>query len=62
MRFDSWAAFWDMGGYGVFVWSCYAITFITLAALAIYTVRYHRRMQDELGRLERLQQRESKHP
>jgi len=62
MSFDSWQAFWDMGGYGLFVWPSYALTFITLLALVAHAVRRHGRLQQELQRLERLQQRERKSP
>ena len=33
MHFDSWSAFWNMGGYGLYVWLSFGGTFLTLAFL-----------------------------
>ncbi len=39
-----------MGGYGGFVWSAYAITFVVLAANLIFTNMSHKRMIAKLRR------------
>lgn len=31
MSFDSWQAFWQMGGYAFYVWSSYGLTVLVLA-------------------------------
>ena len=33
MYFDSWSAFFAMGGHGVYVWLAYGATVVTLAAI-----------------------------
>lgn len=45
MFFDSWQAVWVMAGHGGYVWSAYAITFVTLAALLWLPVQRKRRSQ-----------------
>ncbi len=35
MQFDSWQAFINMGGYGIYVWSSFAGTFLCLGLLAL---------------------------
>lgn len=62
MNFDSWGAFWAMGGYGRFVWPCYGLTAATLVALMIQALRRHAGLEQALQRLERLQQRGRKSP
>lgn len=32
MNWDSWQAFWHMGGYGLFVWSAYGVTAVAMLA------------------------------
>jgi len=32
MRWESWAAFWHMGGYAVYVWGSVGLTFALLAS------------------------------
>lgn len=46
-------SFFDMGGYGVFVWPAYGVTALVLAAVAIASQRRLRRCQAELAALER---------
>ena len=33
MAFDSWSAFWAMGTHGVYVWTSYALTFVSIIVL-----------------------------
>ncbi|MBI5782060.1 MAG: heme exporter protein CcmD [Rhodocyclales bacterium] len=35
MQWESWSAFWDMGGRGFFVWGSYGVSF-ALIALELY--------------------------
>jgi heme exporter protein D len=41
MRWDSWADFWSMGGYGLYVWGSMGITFL-LMALEVFQARQAR--------------------
>lgn len=41
MAFNSWAEFWAMGTHGVYVWSCYGLTFAAIALL-LWQVRQER--------------------
>ncbi len=42
MQWESWAAFWAMGGKGAYVWGSYAVAAL-LIALEIILVMYRRR-------------------
>ena len=42
MAFDSFSAFIAMEGHGPYVWSYYAVFFIFLAGMMIWSVRRHR--------------------
>lgn len=48
MQWQSWSAFWDMGGAAFFVWGCYGLTFV-LVAVELGLVFQRRR--DTVGRL-----------
>ncbi len=37
MKFDSWSAFWAMGGYGFYVWLSFGVTILALVGLVIST-------------------------
>jgi heme exporter protein D len=37
MKFDSWSAFWAMGGYGFYVWLSFGLTMLALVGLVIST-------------------------
>ena len=41
MRWQSWADFWAMGGYGLYVWGSMAVTFL-LMALEVFMARQAR--------------------
>ena len=47
--------FFQMGGYAVYVWPAYAITFVVLIAMIIFTVRSYRKAQDMLSQLDHQQ-------
>lgn len=42
MPFDSWQAFWAMGGYGFYVWLSFAVTLVVMLGL-IVEARFARR-------------------
>jgi len=41
MRWESWADFWAMGGYGLYVWGSMGMTFL-LMALEVFLARQAR--------------------
>lgn len=44
MQFDSLADFFNMGGYAFYVWLAYGITFFSLGALVISSLRQKRKV------------------
>lgn len=60
MFFESWSDFFNMGGYGFYVWLSYFICFITIAGLIIQSVSARKKVLKEVlreqQREERLQQ------
>ncbi len=42
MNWGSWSGFWEMGGYGLYVWGSYAATF-ALIVVEIVMLRLRRR-------------------
>lgn len=46
------SGFWAMGGYAIYVWPAYAISFLGLSGAALLTIRAHRRAQAQLAALE----------
>ena len=38
MKFDTWSAFWAMGGYGFYVWLSFGLTLLALVGLVIATM------------------------
>lgn len=51
MQWESWSAFWNMGGAAVFVWGSYAVTALLIGAELILVLR---RRRDTVRRLLRL--------
>lgn len=35
MYFDSWSAFWDMGGYAFFVWLSFGVTVLSMVLMVV---------------------------
>lgn len=35
MQFESWSAFWAMGGYGFFVWLAFGVSFVALIGVIL---------------------------
>lgn len=48
MHFQSWAEFWAMGGYGLFVWLSFGITYLLLVALVWYSHLQHKHFKRQL--------------
>ncbi|HEI9784802.1 TPA: heme exporter protein CcmD [Serratia marcescens] len=48
--FDSWPAFFAMGGYAFSVWLAVAVTLISLLGLVAHTVWQRRQLLAEIGR------------
>ncbi|WP_127960263.1 heme exporter protein CcmD [Serratia microhaemolytica] len=48
--FNSWAAFFHMGGYGFYVWLAASMTLCALFGLLIHTLWQHKRLLIELHR------------
>jgi len=60
MSFDSFSAFIAMEGHGPYVWTCYAVFFVLLGGLMIWSARHNRAVLDSCKR--RLEQQQgSKH-
>lgn len=51
MQWESWSAFWDMGGNALFVWGSYGVT---LLCIAVELMLLFRRRSDTARRLLRL--------
>lgn len=48
MKFDSWSAFWAMGGYGFYVWLSFAVTLLALLGLVAVTTTTKKRLLREV--------------
>ena len=51
MQWESWSAFWDMGGNALFVWGSYGVTAL---CIAVELILLFRRRSDTARRLLRL--------
>ena len=49
MHFQSWAEFWAMGGYGLFVWLSFGSSYIMLAVLVWYSHYQHKQFKHQLS-------------
>lgn len=65
MQFDSISAFFDMGGYGFFVWLSYGVTFAALALLVFSSITGHKKIKLQIiqrqKREEKLRQAAQQH-
>ena len=66
MHFESWSAFWQMGGYGFYVWLSFSVTLGTMVLLVV-EARYARKklrgqVLAEVARKERIQKHKSVRP
>lgn len=55
-QFDSLLAFMAMGGHGIYVWACYAITLGVLALLAVVPLWQRRQLVIQLQRQQKIAQ------
>ena len=53
MSFDSWQAFFAMGGYALYVWASFGLTLLVLGAIMLSPVRRHKQLLRNQARLER---------
>lgn len=50
MTWASWSDFWNMGGYGFYVWGSYAVTLLCVAAEMVLVRGRHRAVLRRLQR------------
>ena len=64
MFFQTWNDFFNMGGYGFYVWLSYCISLVAIVALIVQTIKQHRTVLQsvlrEVQREVRLQQADNK--
>ncbi|AKD38021.1 heme exporter protein D [Pasteurella multocida subsp. multocida OH4807] len=64
MFFETWQDFFNMGGYGFYVWLAYAISFVAVVVLIIQSVQERKKVLKEVLREQqrqaRLQKNESR--
>lgn len=64
MFFETWQDFFNMGGYGFYVWLAYAISFVAVVVLVIQSVQERKKVLKEVLREQqrqaRLQKNESR--
>lgn len=56
-QFAGFAEFLAMNGHGPYVWAAYGVTFLALIGLVVQPLLRRRRLQAELRRQQRIQQR-----
>ncbi|BFU59374.1 heme exporter protein D [Rodentibacter sp. JRC1] len=60
MFFQTWSDFFNMGGYGFYVWLSYAISFVSIVVLIVQSVKQRKQVLQnvlrEVQREARLQQ------
>ncbi len=49
MQFESWAAFFAMGGHGLYVWLAYGATFLVIAVSYLSVRASRKRLQQEFS-------------
>jgi len=54
MQWDSWSAFWEMGGAGAFVWGSYAVTAVLVIVELVMVLRRRKETVRRLLRLRRV--------
>ena len=64
MFFQTWSDFFNMGGYGFYVWLSYGISLVAIVALLVQTIKQHKTVLQsvlrEAQREVRLQQADNK--
>lgn len=61
MAFSSWADFWVMGGYALFVWLSFGSTYLLLLGLWWYSKRQHKQIQQQIRAKAAREQRVRQH-
>ncbi len=59
MQFDSFQALMMMEGHGPYVWTCYAVFFVLMIALVVWSVRQRKALIRQQLRQQVLQQRQT---
>lgn len=59
MAFESWPAFFAMGGYGLYVWLSYGLTLVILGLCLVLPLRRRKALFAELERQRRRARREA---
>ena len=49
MQFDSISAFFDMGGYGFYVWLSYGASTVALALLVLASINGHKKIKQQIA-------------
>lgn len=49
MNWSSWAEFWDMGGYGLYVWGSYFCVFAWVMLEPLFLRNAHKRVLSQLS-------------
>lgn len=60
IQFESWQAFWDMGGYGFFVWLSFGVTLLAVVAI-VYEIMWTKKqlikaVNAQIARKQRIKQ------
>ena len=48
MQFESWNAFWEMGGYGFYVWLAFAVTVVAMLGIVAESIFARRTLATEV--------------
>lgn len=59
MAFDSLHSFWVMDGHGPYVWTCYAVFFVAMITLVIWSLSQRRQVIARQRWQQRLAQRQN---
>ncbi|MBL53326.1 MAG: heme exporter protein CcmD [Pseudomonadota bacterium] len=57
MQFDSWQAFWHMGGYAFYVWASFGVTFLAMGLIVLNSMMTHKKLLKEVAQEAARQQR-----
>jgi heme exporter protein D len=55
MHWSSWSEFWSMGGYGLYVWGSYGVTFLLLGGEVIAVLKRKRSLANRGTQRDRLE-------
>lgn len=60
MNWTSWSEFFSMGGYGLYVWGSYAVTFICIAGEIFLIAKRHRTLEKQYSLINGINKEEIK--